>query len=63
MKVRDVISRLEADGWYLLYTRGSHRQFKHGVKRRGNGGREATHGSTAKTLKSIWRQAQMPEED
>jgi predicted RNA binding protein YcfA (HicA-like mRNA interferase family) len=29
MKVHEVISRLEADGWYLARTRGSHRQFKH----------------------------------
>ena len=33
MKVRDVISRLETDGWYLLLIRGSHRQFKHEVKK------------------------------
>jgi len=24
--------RLQADGWYLVATRGSHRQFKHPVK-------------------------------
>jgi predicted RNA binding protein YcfA (HicA-like mRNA interferase family) len=29
MKVRDLIQRLEADGWYLTAQRGSHRQFKH----------------------------------
>ncbi|MEH1860628.1 MAG: type II toxin-antitoxin system HicA family toxin [Nostoc sp.] len=29
MKVREVIKRLEADGWYLARTKGSHRQFKH----------------------------------
>jgi predicted RNA binding protein YcfA (HicA-like mRNA interferase family) len=28
MKVRDIIKRLEQDGWYLAGTRGSHRQFK-----------------------------------
>lgn len=32
MKVRDVIKRLENDGWYLARTKGSHRQFKHPVK-------------------------------
>ena len=32
MKVHEVISRLEADGWYLARTRGSHRQFKHPVR-------------------------------
>jgi predicted RNase H-like HicB family nuclease len=29
VKVRDVIQMLENDGWYLVATRGSHRQFKH----------------------------------
>jgi predicted RNA binding protein YcfA (HicA-like mRNA interferase family) len=32
MKVRNVIKRLEDDGWYLARTRGSHRQFKHPEK-------------------------------
>lgn len=32
MKVRDVITALEADGWYLSRTKGSHRQFKHASK-------------------------------
>ncbi len=32
MKVREVIQMLESDGWYLVATRGSHRQFKHAVK-------------------------------
>jgi predicted RNA binding protein YcfA (HicA-like mRNA interferase family) len=29
MKVRDIIRRLEDDGWYLARTSGSHRQYKH----------------------------------
>jgi predicted RNA binding protein YcfA (HicA-like mRNA interferase family) len=33
MKVRDVIRRIEADGWFHVRTRGSHRQFKHRTKR------------------------------
>ncbi len=32
MKVRDVIRLIEADGWYLVATRGSHRQYKHSTK-------------------------------
>jgi predicted RNA binding protein YcfA (HicA-like mRNA interferase family) len=32
MKVRDMIRLLEADGWYLARTRGSHRQYKHPAK-------------------------------
>ena len=31
-KVRQIISLIEADGWYLLRTKGSHRQFRHSTK-------------------------------
>jgi predicted RNA binding protein YcfA (HicA-like mRNA interferase family) len=33
MKVRDVIRMLEADGWKLVRQRGSHRQYRHPIKR------------------------------
>lgn len=64
MKVRDVIKRLEADGWYRIYAKGGHRQFKHPSKK----GRVTVAGQLSvdvpvKTLKSIWRQAQLPEEE
>jgi len=32
MKVREVVKLLDADGWYLARTRGSHRQYKHPTK-------------------------------
>lgn len=32
MKVRDAIRLIEDDGWFLVATRGSHRQFKHPAK-------------------------------
>ncbi|MBX7186069.1 MAG: type II toxin-antitoxin system HicA family toxin [Vicinamibacteria bacterium] len=32
MKVSDVLRMLSEDGWFLVATRGSHRQFKHPVK-------------------------------
>jgi predicted RNA binding protein YcfA (HicA-like mRNA interferase family) len=32
MKVRDVIRLIERDGWFLVATRGSHRQYKHPSK-------------------------------
>lgn len=32
-KVRDIIAEVEADGWVLDRTRGSHRIFKHPTKR------------------------------
>jgi predicted RNA binding protein YcfA (HicA-like mRNA interferase family) len=33
MKVRDILKLIEADGWALARTRGSHRQYKHPSKR------------------------------
>ena len=32
MKVREIIALVEADGWYLVHTRGDHRQYKHPTK-------------------------------
>jgi predicted RNA binding protein YcfA (HicA-like mRNA interferase family) len=63
MKVRDVIKRLKADGWYLARIRGSHRQFKHAIKP----GLVTVAGKPSvdlppKTLKSVWRQAQLEKE-
>lgn len=60
MKVRDVIKRLEEDGWYLARTKGSHRQFKHSAKV----GTVTVPGKYSKnlaigTLMSIWKQAQL----
>lgn len=63
MKVREVIERLEADGWYLARTKGSHRQFKHPTKL----GTVTVPGKPSKdlaigTLMSIWKQAQLENE-
>lgn len=32
MKVKDVIKLIERDGWFLVRTRGSHKQFHHTTK-------------------------------
>jgi predicted RNA binding protein YcfA (HicA-like mRNA interferase family) len=32
MKVRDIIKLIEVDGWFLVATKGSHRQYKHQTK-------------------------------
>lgn len=32
MKVREVLKLLDRDGWYLVPSRGGHRQFKHSTK-------------------------------
>ena len=58
MKVREVIRMLERDGWVLVVTRGSHRQFKHPIKPgrvtvSGNMGDDMPKG----TLASVRRQA------
>jgi predicted RNA binding protein YcfA (HicA-like mRNA interferase family) len=32
MKVSEMLRMLSQDGWYLVATKGSHRQFKHPAK-------------------------------
>ena len=32
VKVHDLISRLESDGWFLVRQKGSHRQYHHPTK-------------------------------
>ena len=32
MKVKELIATLEADGWFQVRTKGSHRQFHHRTK-------------------------------
>jgi predicted RNA binding protein YcfA (HicA-like mRNA interferase family) len=32
MKVSEILSIIQKDGWKLVATRGSHRQFKHEIK-------------------------------
>ena len=62
MKVRDVIRMIEADGWELRRTRGSHRQYGHPTKR-GLVTVPGRLGDTLhpKTLASILRQAGLEE--
>lgn len=33
MQSRDLIKIIEADGWYLVATKGRHHQFKHDTKK------------------------------
>lgn len=59
MKVREIIRLIEDDGWYLVAMKGSHRQFKHLVKK----GRVTIAGRpnddlAAGTLNSVLKQAQ-----
>jgi predicted RNA binding protein YcfA (HicA-like mRNA interferase family) len=60
MKVRDVIRRLEKDGWVKVSQKGSHRQFKHAIKT----GKVTVPGKAsddlpAGTYRSILRQASL----
>ena len=62
MNVRDVIKMIEADGWYLIAIKGSHRQYKHPTKP----GRVTIAGSlnhdlAPGTLNSVLKQAQLKE--
>jgi predicted RNA binding protein YcfA (HicA-like mRNA interferase family) len=62
MKVRDVIKLVEDDGWRLVRTKGSHRQFRHASKAgtvtiAGRGSLEIPPG----TLNSILKQAGLKE--
>lgn len=57
-KVKEIISMLEHDGWYLAATKGDHRQFKHPTKP----GRVTIPGKLSDTfeqgiLNSIFKQA------
>jgi predicted RNA binding protein YcfA (HicA-like mRNA interferase family) len=61
-KVRDAIKLIEDDGWYLVATKGSHRQFKHPTK----GGRvtiagQPGHDLAPGTYNSILKQAGLKE--
>jgi predicted RNA binding protein YcfA (HicA-like mRNA interferase family) len=62
MKVREILRRLQDDGWYIVTTRGSHRQFKHPTKP----GRVTVAGKMSDdlaqgTLNSILKQAGLKE--
>ena len=62
MKVRDVIKLVVADGWELVRTKGSHRQYHHPTKR----GTVTIPGKPSDTLQSgllssIFKQAQLEE--
>ena len=62
MKIRDVIKMIEADGWYLVTTKGSHRQYKHPAKAgrvtiAGHPGHDLAPG----TFNSILKQAKLKE--
>ncbi len=54
---REVIRALEADGWYLVRTRGSHHQYKHPTKKGTVTIKHPDKDIPPKTLQSIERQS------
>ncbi|WP_084799502.1 type II toxin-antitoxin system HicA family toxin [Bradyrhizobium sp. Ai1a-2] len=64
MKIRDILRLLEEEGWFLVATRGSHRQYKHPVRP----GRVTVAGKPSDdlapgTLNSILKQSGLKERD
>ncbi|HZL87017.1 MAG TPA: type II toxin-antitoxin system HicA family toxin [Pirellulaceae bacterium] len=58
MKVKEILDLLKRDGWYLVTTRGSHRQFKHPTKAgRVTVAGNPNHDLPPGTLNSILKQA------
>ena len=62
MKVREAIDLIEADGWELVATRGSHRQFKHPRKPERVTIAGTLHDLAPGTLNSILKQAGLKEQ-
>jgi len=64
LKVRDIVRLLERDGWFLVRTKGSHRQYKHPAKpgRVTIAGR-LSHDLAPGTLNSILKQADLKEKN
>ncbi len=60
MKVRDAIKLIESDGWYLVKSKGSHKQFKHLSKKgRVTIAGHPNHDLAPGTMNSILKQAQV----
>ena len=60
MKVREVIKLIEKDGWYVVATKGSHRQYKHPSKPgRVTIAGHPSHDLAPGTLNSILKQARL----
>ena len=60
MKIRDIIKMIEADGWYHVAIKGSHRQYKHPTKLgRVTIAGHPNHDLAPGTLNSVLKQAQL----
>ena len=54
---REVISKLQADGWYLMSVQGSHHHFKHNIKKGKTTVKHPCKDIPPKTLRSIENQS------
>lgn len=65
MKISEIIKIIENDGWFIVRQKGSHRQYKHQIKK----GlvtiafHKMSDGIAKGTLNSILKQAQLKKED
>ncbi len=61
MKARDIIKIIESDGWYMVRQKGSHKQYKHPLKKGlvTIAAHKMTDEIAPGTLNSIYKQAQI----
>lgn len=64
MKVCEIIKMIEDDGWYLVRQKGSHRQYKHRIKKGlvTIAAHKMSDDIAKGTLNSILKQAQLKQE-
>ncbi len=64
MKVSEVIKLIEDDGWFLVRQKGSHRQYKHRIKKGlvTIAAHKMSDDIAKGTLNSIFKQAQLKQE-
>ena len=64
MKVSEVIKLIENDGWFLVRQKGSHRQYKHRIKKGlvTIAAHKMSDDIAKGTLNSIFKQAQLKQE-
>jgi len=64
MKVNEIIKIIENDGWFLVRQKGSHRQYKHRIKKGiiTIAAHKMSDDIAKGTLNSIFKQAQLKQE-
>jgi predicted RNA binding protein YcfA (HicA-like mRNA interferase family) len=64
MKVSEIIKIIENDGWFLVRQKGSHRQYKHKIKKGlvTNASHKLSDDIAIGTLNSILKQAELKQD-